>query len=652
MTPEEVGWRIGDRVHQEVWARRRSAPVPDAEGPANRATPTVPAGIDLRAMDPRAREDLRRAADELLGGRATILGVLRTDMDAPTWARDPTTGLAFPRDRCAFRIDYRSGTAGPNVKQVWELSRLHHLTVLASAWRLSGDDRYAAMVARHLRSWRAQNPVLCGVNWTSGIEVGIRLISWAWVRRLLDGWPGIASVFEDDADAVRQLYWHQRYLATFRSRGSSANNHVIAEAAGQLVASCAFPWFAESARWRADSSALLERELERNTFPDGVNREQAFDYHGLVAELGLVAAAEARAVGVPLGPATLQRLCRMVDVVAAVLDRSGRPPRYGDGDDGRALVVTAPHADRWSSLLALGAAVFGPMAWWPSTVPDAQSILVGGLLGRVTATGRSAERPSHFPSAGLTILRSAPGGQEELWCRCDGGPHGFLSIAAHGHADALSIEVRHRGVELLSDPGTYCYHGDPEWRDYFRSTLGHNTVELDGEDQSVPGGPFLWTGQARTTVLALQAGETGRQRWSAEHDGYERLADPARHLRTVELDRDGRSLVVTDRVRSRGPHDVRLAFHLGPTVVATVEGHEAELVWQGADGTRWSASMLLPESMAWTSHRAGTGPILGWYSSRFGTREPTTTLVGTARVAAAVLRTELRVRPAGLSGGQ
>ena len=41
------------------------------------------------------------------------------------------------------------------------------------------------------------------------------------------------------------------------------------------------------------------------------------------------------------------------------------------------------------------------------------------------------------------------------------GPHGFLSIAAHAHADALSVEVRHGGVEILVDPGTYCYHGEP-----------------------------------------------------------------------------------------------------------------------------------------------------------------------------------------------
>ncbi len=206
------------------------------------------------------------------------------------------------------------------MKQVWELSRHHHLTVLAAAWWLTGNDEYADMVARHLRSWWQRNPFLSGVNWSSGIELGIRLISWVWVRRLLDGWSGATALFEDNEDAIRQVRWHQQYLTAFRSRGSSANNHVIAEAAGQLVSSCAFPWFEESERWRVDATRLLESELHRNTFASGLNRELAFDYHGFVTELGLLGVLEAAASRHPLSPETLQRVCLMLDVVAAVLD--------------------------------------------------------------------------------------------------------------------------------------------------------------------------------------------------------------------------------------------------------------------------------------------------------------------------------------------
>ena len=120
-----------------------------------------------------------------------------------------------------------------------------------------------------------------------------------WTRRLLDGWDGAPGLFEQCDLALAQIRWHQRFLAAFRSRGSSSNNHVIAEAAGQLVASLAFDWFPESPAWEARAAELLDEQLAHNTFASGVNREMAFDYHGFVAELGLLAAAEAtrRATG-------------------------------------------------------------------------------------------------------------------------------------------------------------------------------------------------------------------------------------------------------------------------------------------------------------------------------------------------------------------
>ena len=124
------------------------------------------------------------------------------------------------------------------------------MTLLAAAWFVTGDEPYATLVADQLQSWWQENPFLYGVNWTSGIEVGLRLISWVWIRRLLDGWVGVAALFEQNDAAIDQIFWHQKYLAALESRGSSANNHVIAEAAGQLIGSCAFPWFAESGQWR------------------------------------------------------------------------------------------------------------------------------------------------------------------------------------------------------------------------------------------------------------------------------------------------------------------------------------------------------------------------------------------------------------------
>ncbi len=589
-------------------------------------------GSTLVAPPDAARQALIAVAQDVVAGHWDVLGVVRHDMADPDWFFDPVRGGRFPDDRYAFRIDYRNDPYGADVKQVWELSRHHHLTVLAAAWWLTADERYADMVADHLRSWWRRNPFLSGISWSSGIELGIRLVSWVWVRRLLDGWPGVTALFEDNDEAVRQVRWHQLYLAAFQSRGSSANNHVIAEAAGQLAASCAFPWFTESDRWRTDAARLLERELQRNTFPSGVNRELAFDYHGFVTELGLLGALEAAASGHPLTPATYHRVCRMLDVVAAVLDERSRAPRQGDSDDGRALVLDAPHANRWTSLLASGAAVFGPAPWWPSPAPDVTSAAVASFAPATPApTVRAARRPSHFADAGMTILRTAPDGAPEIWCRCDGGPHGYLAIAAHAHADALSIEVRCGGVDILADPGTYCYHGEPAWRSYFRSTVAHNTIEVGATDQSLSGGPFLWLRHARAYTVEVVTTDHGEiSRWSAEHTGYQTLTPAVTHRRSVELDAHRRRIEMVDRVETTGTVALRMAFHLGPTIEVDLEGHDAQLTWPTPDSSS-SAAMTLPPGLRWSAHRAEVDPILGWYSERFGAKQPATTLIGVGR---------------------
>ncbi|MGW4051170.1 alginate lyase family protein [Streptomyces sp. NPDC004779] len=620
MGPREVGGRTVDTLRRRRWrsARPRCPRVTGA-----RFTAVLPAGA-LAAVPPDAAKRLVAEADRLMAGHVRYFGVDRDDLVDPDWWFDPRTGRRAPWGY-AFDVPYRDEEAVGDIKQIWEPSRHQYLTVLAAAYAVTGDERYAERVAGHLKSWWAANAPLRGVHWTSGIELGIRLLSWVWIRRLLDGWPGAPGLFEDNPVAVRQIWHHQRWLAAFPSRGSSANNHVVAEAAGQFAASCAFGWFPSSARWRADALRSLERHLRSNTFPSGLNRELATEYHGLVLELGLAAVAEADTAGVPVPPTVRLVLLRMTDALAAVVDDRLRPPRQGDADDGHGLVVDGPATDRWGSLLATGDAVFGRLPWWPE-VPgtDVRTALLGALVrpygkgGAAPAVRRPAERPAHFADAGMTILRG-PGG---IWCRCDAGPHGFLSIAAHAHADALSVEVRHDGVDVLADPGTYCYHGQPEWRRYFRSTLGHNTLEWGGADQSVSGGPFLWTRHAGSRVLVADPGGEPA-RWCAEHDGYR----PVTHRRRVELSAEARELRVVDEVRGeRG--EVRLVFHLGPAIGAELAGNRAVLTWD-RDGEDRSAGLDLPGELSWRAHRGETEPPLGWYSAGFGRKEPSTTLVGT-----------------------
>jgi hypothetical protein len=633
MSPAEMAWRVRDQLLRTAWSRRQVTRAQLAReqltpGRALAFTAVLPPGTALRVTE-AAREPVLQAADRLLRGEWETLGVLRTDLERPDWFRDPVTGRRSDPDKYAFRVDHRSEEQTGNVKQVWEIARLQHLTLLASAWALSHDDRYAQRVDTQLRDFWQENPFLSGIHWTNGIELGLRLISLAWIRRLLDDWPGVAALFEQNALAVRQIQWHQQFLAAFPSRGSSANNHVIAEAAGQLVASCAFPWYPRSDRWRRASARLLERELLRNTFPSGLNRELASDYHPFVAELGLLAAVEAGVSGHPLSAPVWQRLTAMADSAAALLDARMRPPRQGDSDEGRALLLDPPAANTWPAVLALAGSLVGPLDWWPRTPAGASSVFAGALAGADRPSdgigGRPGQRPSRFADAGVTVLRT--GGENEIWCRCDGGPHGYLSIAAHAHADALSVEVRYAGIDILADPGTYCYHGERAWRSYFRSTIAHNTVELAGRSQSTERGPFMWADHAQAReVKVIDEGDIAS--WTAEHDGYASLDPPALHRRSVLLDRASRSIDIIDEIE--GSHPVRLAFHFGPEVQVELDGATAALSWpqDGPVGSVGTARLELPGLLRWSLHRGETDPIIGWYSPGLGCRVPAFALLG------------------------
>jgi len=624
MGPAEVAGRITDAVRKRRWRRVAAHPPEPSSLRERRFRSPLPHGA-LADISDDARRSLLATADRLLDGSAEYFGVTRHDMASPDWSLDPKTGRRAPAEAYAFDVPYRDEHAVGDIKQIWEPSRHQHLTVLAAAYAVTGDARYAERVADQLKSWWAANPPLRGAHWVSGIELGIRLISWVWLRRLLDGWPGAAELFEHNDVALQQIWHHQRWLTAFPSRGSSANNHAVAEAAGQLAAACAFDWFPESAGWRTTALRALDTHLRANTFDSGLNRELATEYHGLVLELGLAAAIEADAAGVPLPATTWPVLLRMTDALAAIVDVRLRPPRQGDADDGHGLVLDGDVTGRWASLLATGSVLFGRLAWWPTGAQGDIRTAALTALARPPKPDvtRPATHPDHFADAGLTLLRAQRG--PEIWCRCDAGPHGFLAIAAHAHADALSVEVRHDGVDVLADPGTYCYHGEPEWRRYFRSTLGHNTLRLDGTDQSASGGPFLWTRHARSRLLTATP-----NRWSAEHDGYA----PAVHRRTVEL--DGGELRIHDEVRGERRHPCVLTFHLGPTIEADLAGTTAQLRWP--TGT---ARLTLPAGLTWTAHRGETNPPLGWYSAGFGRREPATTLLGRGEAGGEVLMTTL-----------
>jgi AcrR family transcriptional regulator len=641
MSVSEIGWRARTAAIQQLWKLRQ--PRPPAKGSVRWASPPLPTPGNSGSP---ARERLLRAANDVLAGRWHVFDLaFDTKPEAPDWHHDAKSGIRVDRERYCFSLPHRDATKVGVLKYVWEPSRLHHATVLAAAYHLFGDKRFAQHAAAHLRSWWRDNPPLRGVHWISGIELGMRLIAWTWIRRLLTDWPGVGALFEDNPDFLLQLQEHQRWLATLYSRGSSANNHLIAEAAGLFIASTAFAGGAQQSAHATLAAGILEQEAVTQTFPDGLNRELAFGYHGYVLGLLMLAAIEGEASGRPFSDDYWRAMTRMGDAMAANLEVDAQgvlhAPQQGDGDDAWALMVDSPELGAWAPLLDCAGLLLGRRDWWPE--PAVRSVLAELAAplarNRRASDPRPVKRPNRFADAGVTLLREFSGSQA-ITCRVDHGPHGFLSTNAHGHADALAFELWVGGQPVLVDPGTYCYQSDPVWRRYFRSTLAHNTLELGGVDQAVQAGTFLWSSTPSTWVESAEGLDGGSlATLIVAHDGYRRLEAHATHVRTFRLDRALHVLTITDRIDAKASVPGRLAFHVDPSVRVILDGRLARLLWD-----RGAATVQLPSALDWRVHRGETEPPLGWHSPEFGRKLPSVTLVGTGDIVSDLpLETSIRI---------
>lgn len=627
MSPREVQGRLVDRARQERW--RRALPDQPRQTSDRAASIAQPSGEILQAPNAAALEALVATATDLLEGRWEMFGRMRTDVTAEVdYHWDFVNDRRAPDTDFFSTIDHRNESVVGNVKFIWELARHHHLTVLAAAYSLTGDERYARRTIDEIAHFNRSNPFPMGIHWTSGIEIGIRLESWALIRILLREFPGVSESFEGSEPFVTALGRHHQWIEAFASHGSSANNHLIAELAGHYAAATVFPLFDESTSWADDARQRLVSEFDQQTLPDGHNCELASDYHLLVTELLILPSLLMTHEGSSSATAVQSTMSRALDALASVVDTRLQPPRFSDSDDAFGLLLDPPSAtDRVADLLDFGTWFIGGTEWWPqASTAWVRSDVLRQLFPSPLAVSRTTNRTETFRDAGLSVLRSTDG-PDELITYFDHGALGYLSTAAHGHADALSIDVRHNGIEVLGDPGTYCYHGEREWRDYFRSTMAHNTVTLGGLNQSDIGGPFLWTRRAEAIVTRPFTRQDSAASITARHDGYSEALGLT-HERTLTASADGSQLIVEDRFFGAG-HNVPavVSFHLGPTIdLAHVADHSFRLEWTDGKSLR-TAIVRIDASLTTRTHRGSdSSPRSGWYSPVFGTRVPTHTL--------------------------
>ncbi|HEX8097130.1 MAG TPA: heparinase II/III-family protein, partial [Pyrinomonadaceae bacterium] len=110
----------------------------------------------------------------------------------------------------------------------------------------------------------------------------------------------------------------------------------------------------------------------------------------------------------------------------------------------------------------------------------------------------------------------------------------------------------------------------------------HNTLTVDGESSSVPGGPFSWKSVAEARAREWRT-HARFDFFGGEHDGFARLPSPATHIRSI-LFLKGDYWVMRDRVETEGPHSYELHFHFAPESAPAMDENAVRERVEGSPG--------------------------------------------------------------------
>jgi hypothetical protein len=478
---------------------------------------------------------LLREADEIVGGRVRLFGgepvplQLAAKVTRAHWTHYETGKLLHDGD----------------LKLAWEPARFGWATVLARAFYVSRDERYAEAFWNQLGTFLATNPPYRGPNWISAQEAALRIISWTFSWSLLR--EAESTTPARSAALAQAIAAHaERIPPTLVYARSQNNNHLLSEAAGLVTAGTVLPDHPRSKKWIALGQKWFNRGLEKQIDGYGEYSQHSANYHRLMLQLSLwllsleKSSRSSLLRGAIFSPLARKNLARASHWLASMLDsKSGGMPNLGANDGAYILPLTVcPFAD-YRPVVQSAARAFlqydiesgawDEMSLWFGNPPvgrtfEADHYLADNLRGRESwaylRTTRFASRP--------------------------------------GHADLLHLDLWWRGLNVARDAGTFSYNADPPWDNPLTAAHVHNTVTVDDRDQMTRASRYLYVDWANAFAKTeIAADETVLRRVTAHHTGYRRLG--VEHYRTVSVFSDER-WQVEDRLTSRyhDLHAVRL----------------------------------------------------------------------------------------------
>jgi uncharacterized heparinase superfamily protein len=505
-------------------------------------------------------------------GAATLRGpVYGLQTYPPPLPELPPGQIVFLNQARAFdpaQVDWRAA----EMPKLWRYN-LHYFDFLHwPSWS-------AAQKSALIDGWIRANPPAQGDGWEP-YPVALRAVNW------LKWWLAGAATPDPAhrASLATQLDWLARNLE-FELRA----NHLLKNA-------CALIWGGlcletpRAAGWLRTGLTLLLREADAQFLADGGHFERSPMYHALALQDLLEVLALIDALGDAAIPAAARaRLAaqagRALRFLATLCGAARRLPLFNDAAQG---IAPAP-----AELIAFGERVLG-----------------SGALAAGLAHGTGA---FELPATGYWGLHT---GAQRLVIDC--GPVGPDYQPGHAHCDTLSFELDVGGVPVIVDAGVHDYE-DSEMRRYVRSTAAHNTLRVDGAEQSEVWGAFRVARRARPGAVEFHCDESGRVRFRGAHDGYQRLPGAVHHQREILVEGD-RSWRIDDALEGRGRHRLESFLHFHPAVRLNA-GAGGAFHAEAPGGLRLR---LVPHGFDECHIERG------WHCPEFGRREANAVLIGTA----------------------
>ncbi len=468
-----------------------------------------------------------------------LFGVFNYDEYKSKWNAGFQTENTWPEEPFSPTINISQRVDIGDIRTNWELNRHFQFTALAKSYYCTKDQKYLSELKELFSDWNKHNIFLHGVEWTSAMELAIRVNSWVYTLAFLKK----AGCKEDIIGELEHgILVMTDYIMKHRARFSSANNHLIVE----MYAVAVVGILTDYAPWKVDALKILTEELPRQNYADGVNKEMSLHYQSFVMEAYGLLWLLMMKNHIEVPAVWKSYLTAMTEFVADSTDDFGTTMEFGDSDEGKILDLNGAVENHYQYVLNLMSCLldkrYTDSEWhenleWivPPTIRTEKERYTPGLV-------------CSRKEGGYTFLRSK---DRRVLIGMDHADLGYGSIAAHGHADALSFQLFIDGKPIFVDSGTYNYHVTPEDRNTFRKTAAHNTVMIDDREQSVMLGPFIWGTRAKAELVDL----TEEKGWVTVQM---RCSGPAGvHNRTIAFDQVS-SVEIRDDV---GEHQGNAFFH-------------------------------------------------------------------------------------------